>query len=480
MSLCFPFWAFGGFCVAAAALLVSALGQGVVPHNSTVVVPEGKHYAVFHDILLQEQGVVFYLPDELADGPVDGLHQPPDLKELLTWQGWWPNPERWKVDIISRRNATQARAKCARWVEKPVLLYHGMPVDGNMYHFFTDNIMRVFATLDETGLLDVDSSIARDHEPSSEEANLIILQAHLPSWTAKFHELFDHLTPDQWSFPHGAGTCYRTLIFGTNTAPACYALSTDQAAQDERTHIQLRFRRWAMAKQLHIDDRDGRDIQHPPASNGRLQIRLISRGRNDFGSRAILNEDEIVKAIQQRYADTVDVNIIKFNGSLSTAMLAMNATDLLIGVHGAGMTNILWLPPGSSVIQLMPYGWRDQHMREHDPSPASILFQQLSANANASYFLWENVRPEHAFLGKAQHEDQAKHLSVEERRAMHEWKLHPDAHWATDLRQYRPGAEGGHGEMYWHWKAQDTYVDLVTFMPLVDQALTAVRLAKQA
>ena len=72
-----------------------------------------------------------------------------------------------------------------------------------------------------------------------------------------------------------------------------------------------------------------------------MQIRLISRGRNDFGSRAILNEDEIVKAIHHRYADTVDVNIIKFSGSLSTAMLAMNATDVLIGVHGAGESSYM-------------------------------------------------------------------------------------------------------------------------------------------
>ena len=67
------------------------------PLASTAVVPEGKHYAVFHNVLLQEQGILFYLPDELANGTTDGLHRPPDLRDMLAWQGWWPHPEQWKV-----------------------------------------------------------------------------------------------------------------------------------------------------------------------------------------------------------------------------------------------------------------------------------------------------------------------------------------------------------------------------------------------
>ena len=39
--------------------------------------------------------------------------------------------------------------------------------------------------------------------PTSQEANLILLQKRPQSWLSKFHELFDHITPDQWSFPHG-------------------------------------------------------------------------------------------------------------------------------------------------------------------------------------------------------------------------------------------------------------------------------------
>lgn len=77
------------------------------------------------------------------------------------------------------------------------------------------------------------------------------------------------------------------------------------------------------------------------ASHGQIQIRLVSRSKNDHGSRAILNEHEIVEAIQQRYGDIADVHIIEFNSSLSTAMVTLNATDVLIGMHGAGVQSYI-------------------------------------------------------------------------------------------------------------------------------------------
>ena len=46
-----------------------------------------------------------------------------------------------------------------------------------------------------------------------------------------------------------------------------------------------------------------------------------------------------------------------FNGSLTQAMQDASALDVIMGVHGAGLTNMLWLRPGSAVIQLFPYGW---------------------------------------------------------------------------------------------------------------------------
>ncbi|KAK9794597.1 hypothetical protein WJX73_003171 [Symbiochloris irregularis] len=451
--------------IAIGALLALTCGsdQVDVPQNSTVTLPKDKFYAILHNVLLRDQSILVY-PGEDSD------HLQQQVRHVFEHRAWWPNFSKWTADVVTQTNATQYPDKCARWVDTPVVLWSGMPVDHeNTFHWFTDDIMRVFATLVDTGLLDLETAIDRDWEPSSEEAKVILLQLHPASWTSKFHELFDHLTPDQWSFPHGVGACYRTLIVGADNESACYTYSADQKQQETRTRNQLRFRRWAMAKQLQIDDRKGHSIEQPPGPNGKIQIRLVSRNRNDRGSRAIVNEDEIMAAIVEQYSDIADVHLINFNSSLSTAMLAMNATDVLIGMHGAGMTNLLWMRPGGAVLQLMPYAWRST-ITPPAPPPAATLFEQLSYNANASYFLWENFKAEHAYFNREQYASTASRASHEERKAMHAYKEHPDEEWAKELKQFRPD-----GQLYDHWKAQDTYVDLRTFMPLVHEAMAAVR-----
>jgi len=32
-------------------------------------------------------------------------------------------------------------------------------------------------------------------------------------------------------------------------------------------------------------------------------------------------------------------------------------TDILIGAHGAGLTNLVWLKNPATVVELLPYGW---------------------------------------------------------------------------------------------------------------------------
>lgn len=67
-----------------------------------------------------------------------------------------------QVDIVSRHNSSQFHQKCHTWIDEPTLLYSGMPVDHeNVFHFFTDNILRVFTTLADQGLIDVAAATAR-------------------------------------------------------------------------------------------------------------------------------------------------------------------------------------------------------------------------------------------------------------------------------------------------------------------------------
>ena len=74
-----------------------------------------------------------------------------------------------------------------------------------------------------------------------------------------------------------------------------------------------------------------------------------------------MNEADILEYILSRY--NVTVRVTAFEEPLLETMQLMNSTDVLLGMHGAGWTNALFLKPGAAAIQLFPFGWRIERNR---------------------------------------------------------------------------------------------------------------------
>ena len=56
-----------------------------------------------------------------------------------------------------------------------------------------------------------------------------------------------------------------------------------------------------------------------------------------------------------------DVQVVDFSGMEPRAQVELCAsTSLLVGPHGAGLTNQWWMPPGSAVVELIrPSPWNN-------------------------------------------------------------------------------------------------------------------------
>lgn len=78
-------------------------------------------------------------------------------------------------------------------------------------------------------------------------------------------------------------------------------------------------------------------VQMYAPSEQQLVISLISRKPGSWSSRALVNEQELIEAMQQRWP-TANVSLLHFESlpSKTEAMLAVGRTNVLIGVHGAG------------------------------------------------------------------------------------------------------------------------------------------------
>uniref|UniRef100_J3KVX0 Glycosyltransferase 61 catalytic domain-containing protein n=1 Tax=Oryza brachyantha TaxID=4533 RepID=J3KVX0_ORYBR len=71
--------------------------------------------------------------------------------------------------------------------------------------------------------------------------------------------------------------------------------------------------------------------------------------------RKLMNVDEVVRAAE-RVGFEVVIGDPPFNVDVGEFAREVNRADVLMGVHGAGLTNSVFLPTGAVFIQVVPYG----------------------------------------------------------------------------------------------------------------------------
>eukprot|EP00442_Polarella_glacialis_P051119 CAMPEP_0115092538 /NCGR_PEP_ID=MMETSP0227-20121206/26829_1 /TAXON_ID=89957 /ORGANISM="Polarella glacialis, Strain CCMP 1383" /LENGTH=1481 /DNA_ID=CAMNT_0002484383 /DNA_START=21 /DNA_END=4466 /DNA_ORIENTATION=+ len=109
----------------------------------------------------------------------------------------------------------------------------------------------------------------------------------------------------------------------------------------------------------------------PQPLKGAGHIVVLSRGH---GSRALANEDEMVKALRTlgRVVEVVSPEPENFLHTLA----ALSRAEVLVGAHGANMANMLFAPEGVKVVEIVPqvpFKLQDYH------------FWDLSAALNFTY-----------------------------------------------------------------------------------------------
>lgn len=75
----------------------------------------------------------------------------------------------------------------------------------------------------------------------------------------------------------------------------------------------------------------------------------------------------------------------------------LGASDVLIGMHGAGWTNALLLKPGASAMQLMPYGYCCA-MEPIGRPIRGTAYRSLVLAGGGLYSQWTNQRRRYAYM----------------------------------------------------------------------------------
>jgi len=105
-------------------------------------------------------------------------------------------------------------------------------------------------------------------------------------------------------------------------------------------------------------------------------ITLITR----LGNRALENLDEVVPVLR---ATGLELNWIQEMGHLSFAeqVAAMSRTGILVAIHGAGLTNAVFLPAHAVVIEVFPYVMY------------ASMYRDLAASAGLYYYRVQSLKP---------------------------------------------------------------------------------------
>ena len=184
-------------------------------------------------------------------------------------------------------------------------------------------------------------------------------------------------------------------------------------------------------------------------------------------SRSVLNAADIVEYLLLKF--NVTVRITTFYEPLMEAHNLMNNTDVLIGMHGAGWTNGLFLRPGVAGLQMFPYGWEikndtDTTGIENESSSSKFIrgstYKNVVLIQGGSYFTWVNPSADHAFMKRFDFRSDWSDS----------YSLHPRPEWPLP-KNALPGS---------HWIYQNTVVSMESIAPVLDAVMAAKGIVPRA
>ncbi|KAI9381019.1 hypothetical protein POPTR_015G042200v4 [Populus trichocarpa] len=248
---------------------------------------------------------------------------------------------KWSVKLVTDRPDIP---RCTRNHSVPAILFSVGGYSGNFFHAFTDIIVPLYSTA----------------QPFNREVQFLITNRK-SSWIAKFKTLLEALSRyeiidiDDRHDMH----CFQSLTIGLkgrNNKELSIDSSTSPYSMKDFTQF---LRRWYSLKKITAAKiRDG-DKRKP-------RLLIISRKR----SRAFTNVGEIAELAESL---SYQVIVAEPGPDVSGFAKIINSCDVVMGVHGAGLTNIVFLPENAILIQVVPFGRVEWASRVSFEDPAKDM-----------------------------------------------------------------------------------------------------------
>ncbi|CAN6237457.1 unnamed protein product [Urochloa humidicola] len=274
-----------------------------------------------------------------------------------------PLEQEWKVKPYCRKHDAFALSHVKEWSLRPLPGGDAPPTctinssatafvlstggfTGNLFHDYTDVLIPAFIT-------------ARRYAGEVQ----FLVSSFKPWWTSKYLQIFQQLSRHEVVDIDSDEEvrCYPSVVVGPTFhkelgVDASKAPSGSSMA-DFRAMLRGAF---GLERATATPSGDRWDIRRRP------RLLIISRR----SSRRFLNERAMVDMAMSLGFD-VRVGDPEVSTDVSKFARLVNSADVMVGVHGDGLTNMVFLPAGAVLIQVVPYGGLEWLARGtfREPSP---------------------------------------------------------------------------------------------------------------
>ncbi|KAL1819388.1 hypothetical protein ACET3Z_014257 [Daucus carota] len=257
--------------------------------------------------------------------------------------------------------------RCTSNHSVPAIVFSIGGYAGNNFHDFTDVVLPLYLT-------------SRKFKGQVK----FLLADKNTWWTTKFKIILEKLSNyeaidiDKEEGVH----CFPSIILGLEKHKE---LNIDPL---KSSHYSMKNFREFLRSSYHLKREYAITLRHGEKKKPRLLI--ISRKR----TRAFMNEQKLVKMAQKLKFDVV---LLEADSNLTEFSQVVNSCDLMMGVHGAGLTNLVFLPNNAVFIQVVPLGGLEWLARTDFGDP--------SKNMNLRYLEYRIEQRESSLIQKYPPED---------------------------------------------------------------------------
>lgn len=252
-----------------------------------------------------------------------------------------PYPRKWESNVMSKVREVNVKSgpigplgpRCEVHHNSPALVFSAGGLTGNFFHDFNDGFIPLYVTLSNLSVANRDVILVVDHARDW--------------WVHKYGELIRGFTKHPIiNIENDTSThCFTWAVVGLISHG--FMTVDPKALPSPLTvaHFHSFFR--------NVYSREVRSPPHKHPMERRPKLVWLSRA-GSIG-RAIINQDE-ARAMAEEVGFDVFIYKPTMSFPMRDAYALINGSHAMIGVHGAAMTHMLMLRPGSVVVQVVPLG----------------------------------------------------------------------------------------------------------------------------